>query len=235
MSVTDIMIILNTAIKLVIALSIVEKARRSGMRTLYLLTSVFITSSFVGLFNLESIKNDTLAWSISGITQFLILIFIEQTFYKDKKSPVKIFMIITTPISILAVLIPVYSATIYAVNSTIIAVWFIIVARNAYNEIKDSKFIEDWAKKRYKLIILYSLLDIIANIAIPVLAANPDNTLWMLIVFLSLDGSLIVQFLAWVMPKRIMKFYNRNYIEETQESIEEVTEEELLKQFAAGG
>ncbi len=234
MNSTEIMIILNTSMKLIIALSVVEKARRSGMKTLYFLSSVFITSSFVGIFNMDSIKNLTLAWSISGITQLLILIFIEQTFYKDKKSPFKLFLIIIVPISIITILNPVYSAAIYAINSSIVSVWFIIVAGNAYNEIKDSEFVEDWVKKRYKLIILYALLDIIANIAIPVVAVNPDSTLWMLIVFLSLDGALIVQFLAWVMPKRIMKFYNRNYTEETQESVEEVTEEELLKQFATG-
>jgi hypothetical protein len=57
----------------------------------------------------------------------------------------------------------------------------------------------------------------------------------MLITFLLIDGSLIVQFMAWVMPISLKKFYNRNYHKEEIEQDENISEEEIMKQFAEGG
>lgn len=246
MSLLDNMLILMIVIRLVIGVSLLKKSKKSGMKNLYWLSAVFLINGLNGVFFMDAYMNPTVQWFGAGVTLLCHLVFTVQTFFQNKSSPFKTFFAISVGLSMISVIIAVLvqfgnfidlSSTIpsavYAVNVAITWGWYYIVTKTAYKEVENSKFVEDWVKKRYKLTMLYSLMIIIASILIPLYAEN-QNTSLMLITFLLIDGSLIVQFMAWVMPKSLKKFFNRNFL--TGENIQDdnLSEEEIMMQFAGG-
>lgn len=246
MSLLDNMLILMIVIHLVIGVSLLKKSKKSGMKNLYWLSAVFLINGLNGVFFMDAFMNPTAQWFGAGVTLLCHIVFTVQTFFQNKSSPYKTFFAISICLSIISVFIAILiqfvnftelSSTIpsavYAVNVTITWGWYYVVTKKAYNEIENSKYVEDWVKKRYKLTIVYSLMIILASILIPFYTEN-QNTGLMLITFLLIDGSLVLQFMAWVMPKSLKKFFNRNFL--TGENIQDdnLSEEEIMMQFAGG-
>jgi len=89
--------------------------------------------------------------------------------------------------------------------------WFISIAWKSYSRIALSTTIEDWLKMKYKLIILYSI-----TIIIPLcFYFIPDSTaqgspLIIPMGILAIFGW-IVQYITWVMPEKLVQYFNRNY------------------------
>ncbi|MFX0060430.1 MAG: hypothetical protein ACFE85_13480 [Candidatus Hodarchaeota archaeon] len=109
--------------------------------------------------------------------------------------------------------------------------WLGIVALKYYNSIKTIN-IEPWIKKRYQLIGVGSNIytfSIFFYYFIPYnvlgLYAFPNIIYGYLIVGITLFYS-ICMFIAWVMPKRLKKYYNKNFEKPTES---EYTEEELME------
>jgi hypothetical protein len=115
--------------------------------------------------------------------------------------------------------------------------WLAISAFSAYKLIKDQE-IEPWVKMRYKLITIFSF--IFSFHSIPeffqpagVTWGNPSN-----IVSLQVFGStaiLVVIFslgfsIAWIMPKWLKRFLNRNYIIDKDILIDEKELLNLIRQ-----
>ena len=247
MSLLDNMLIIMIIIRMVIGFSLLQKSYKSGMKNLYWLSAVVLINGLNGVSFMESFMNPTVQWLGAGITLLCHLVFTVQTFFQNKKNPFKIYLAISIALSMLSVIVAaliqfgnftgissIIPSAVYAVNIAITWGWYFMVTKGAYKEVENSKFVEDWVKKRYKLTMVYSLMIIIASILIPLYAEN-QNTGLMLITFLLIDGSLIVQFMAWVMPISLKKFYNRNYHKEEIEQDENISEEEIMKQFAEEG
>jgi len=95
------------------------------------------------------------------IAQILVILFIHNTFYQGEKSPVKFFL----ALSIITGTIDVVWASVksgvgpsfvsFAVTSNWL--WHASIAYKAFHQIAQEKYVEDWVKTRYKLMIAYCI------------------------------------------------------------------------------
>jgi hypothetical protein len=182
---------------------------------------------------------------------FIILnFFIKNTFYKDSKSFLPLIVIIgfiilkifSTTIALLhnfkippTILINPSQLFIYytyvtfiVLEVTIPSIWLACNAFKIYRRLKNYD-IEPWVKKRFLLIAIPSLLfaaSAIASYFMPLEggyeATHPAVSIFVASSFIIFSfGNLI----AWIMPKKLKDFYNRNY--EVPIS-EELSEKDLL-------
>ena len=186
----------------------------------------------------------------SQICLLFLIIFIKNTFYKDSKSFLTPIVIITfivlkvfsTTIALLynfkippTILIRPSQFFIYYTYVTLIvlevtipSIWLACNALKIYRRLKNYD-IEPWVKKRYLLIAIPSLIfaaSAIASYFMPLQggfeATHPVVSIFVASSFIIFSfGNLF----AWVMPKKLKKYYNRNY--EVPIS-EELSEKDLL-------
>lgn len=182
----------------------------------------------------------------------LLVIFTKLTFFKYKKSPFKIFLIILIIVRSIdfiirlnfQISIPIitsldevnliyYYYILFSITISFLLshLWLGIVALKYYYSIKSIN-IEPWIKKRYQLIglssIIYSL-SIFIYYFIPYNVVGPwafPNVIYGYIlvgftIFYSLSA-----FLGWVMPKRLKKFFNKDF---KRPNDKEYSENELLE------
>ena len=186
----------------------------------------------------------------SQLCLLFLIIFIKNTFYKDSKSFLPLIVIITFIVlkifsTIIALLynfkIPpsilinpsqffIYYlyVTLIVLEVTIPSIWLACNALKIYRRLENYD-IEPWVKKRYLLIAIPSLLfaaSAIASYLMPLEggfeATHPVVSIFVASSFIIFSfGNLI----AWIMPKKLKKYYNRNY--EVPIS-EELSEKDLL-------
>ncbi|MFW9939193.1 MAG: hypothetical protein ACFFD5_16230 [Candidatus Thorarchaeota archaeon] len=182
----------------------------------------------------------------------LLLIFTKLTFFKYKRSPFKILLLILIIVRsidfiirlIFKISIPM---TYYLDKSNLIYYFYIlfsitisylfshfwlgIVASKYYNSIKLVN-IEPWVKKRYQLIGIGSIIytfsiflyyfmpyNVIGAFAYP-------NIIYSYIILAFTIFYSIFMYIAWVMPKCLKRFYNKNF---DMPSDKEYSENELIE------
>ncbi|MFX1274236.1 MAG: hypothetical protein ACFFBP_21725 [Promethearchaeota archaeon] len=174
-------------------------------------------------------------------------IFIHKTFYKEKKSPIYIFLALFTVIFIVSII----SALLYVPNSpkdlyymleiltiNIIVIlmffWYGYIAIKQYKELK-TQDIQPWIKRRYQISSMTSFCfgtSGLVYIIFEIINWIPDElyireiNLLIIAILLIIFG--IGSFIAWVMPKSLKKYFNRNF---SIPSEEEMTEDEIMKQM----
>jgi hypothetical protein len=180
-----------------------------------------------------------------GLGEVVMVMFIQKTFYQDRKSPYLIFMIIALAIlgasmymlSIQMAFLPYYSPFNW--------LWLVFVVYQAYKKIATDPAVEDWVKARYKLVIAYSLAALAGPIfTILSLLAFPLPALgaWLfvetniqaagVIILIFTTIGIALEYLAWVMPESFRSYLNRNYKPPVLDSADlGLSEEEIMRRL----
>ncbi len=231
--------------RLIIAIQLTRVGRRQKLPNLLWLAGFFyITGTGDIFFTLSPVTNFPWPFFLAvGLGEIMLVMFIQKTFYQDRKSPYQIFLLIAVAILaadlFYALFLPYYSPFNW--------LWLIWVAYPAYKKIAADPAIEDWVKARYKLIIAYSLAALAAPLytiltlialLIPAMVGwlyAPTSTLVAqvaILVFVTIG--IVLEYLTWVMPEGYRRFLNRNYQPPVQDKAElELSEEEIMRKSKA--
>ena len=178
--------------------------------------------------------------------------FTKFTFYENRKSKFKIILIATT-INFIILVIPkilkelnLYVDFIDSYNGKVLdnvfsITWAVIVfgwltyaGIESYNQIKN-KNVQPWVKKRLLLVIYSSILLMFVSVPdlIDILTGRVFHDYVFYIQITMIATLMVMEFLAWIMPKGLKKFYNRGYIIE-KENETELSEDEIIIQMTEG-
>jgi hypothetical protein len=235
--------------RLIIAVQLTRVGRRQKLPNLFWLAAFFYITSFGDVvLTLSPVTN--LLWPFFlavGLSETMLVMFIHKTFYQDRRSPYLIFMVLA-----LAILAYDMYAIIFIPQFAFLPhynpfnwLWLIVVGNQAYKRIAADRAVEDWVKARYKLIIYYSLVALVAplysilmviGMLSPAFAASffvPTIQLVLQVVILIfVTIGIALEYLAWVMPEKYRKWLNRGYQSPTEDG-EGLSEEEIMSQLKA--
>jgi hypothetical protein len=109
--------------------------------------------------------------------------------------------------------------------------WHFRAGWEAYRVIRKDPQVEDWVKGRYKLMLWYSGLYLLPSLTITLRNLTGIQALTLVMPF-ALITAVIMQFLAWIMPKGFQRWLNRNYQPPVFETVElKQSEEEIMGQL----
>ena len=177
--------------------------------------------------------------------------FTKFTFHKNQKRNFK-WIMITTTINYMIQVIPaiLFHLNIYPyyisyigrlIDNTFSITWAVIVfgwlaysGLKSYNQIKNKK-VQPWIKKRLLLVIYAAVINMFVNV--PNLIDEFTGRIYHDFVFyiqmIIIATIMVMQYLAWIMPKGLKKYFNRGYIIENEDDIG-LSEEEIIKQMTEG-
>jgi len=155
--------------------------------------------------------------------------FTKSTFHIDQNRNF-IWIMVATTINYLIQVIPAFLEH-YNFNDFINSY---IGSLKSYNQIKFKK-VQPWIKKRLLLVIIAAFINMF--VSVPNLIDDITNRIHHDYVFyiqiIMIATIMVMQYLAWIMPKGLKKFFNRGYsIEKEIET--ELSEEEIIKQMSGG-
>lgn len=231
--------------RLIIAVQLTRVARRQKLPNLLWLAAFFYLTGIGDIFaTLAPVTNIYQPFTIlTGVGEIVMVMFIQKTFYQDRKSPFPIFMGLALIVLAADILYAVY----LPYHSPFNWLWLLWAGYQAYRRIVADQAVDDWIKARYKLVIAYSGLSLVAPLwtilfliamVVPTVAAflyAPTNVLIAQVGILAfVTAGIVLQYLAWVMPERYREWLNRNYQPPVQEAVEaNLTEEEIMRQLTA--
>jgi hypothetical protein len=178
--------------------------------------------------------------------------FTKFTFYENRKSFFKSIVILTTVNYIILIFPKILgffnlyeeffmSTTGKILDNVFSITWAVIVfgwlvysGIESYNQIKDKK-VQPWVKKRLLIVIYSAFLLMFVSLPdlIDILTGRIYHDYVFYIQMIMIAIIMIMQYLAWVMPKGLKKFLNRGYILEEEEGIG-LSEEEIIRQMSGG-
>ena len=245
--------IVITVLILLVAISLLVKGKRKGIKGVSILGLCFIALAGI-MFN--RISTDFFPDAItSGKTYFYMIVafyyviyalFTHFTFYGGKNSPIKLIILfnIIAAITMFFLTIsaeltgqwanadtPVQELHInfliaYYINigmNLITTSWRFNTSRISYAEIKENDTVEDWIKLRYKFVMISSILWIIVGMILPILLTINPFSSLLFFAYIGLE------IVSWGAPKKIKAWANRNFTSEDQST--SMSEEEILKQM----
>ncbi len=193
-----------------------------------------------------------ITYSIMFFVYMGINFFTKSTFHKDKNRNFKWIMIATT-INYIIQVIPaiLFHFNLYAdyisytgrlIDNAFSVTWAVIVfgwlaysGLKSYNQIKNKK-VQPWIKKRLLLVIYTALINMFVNV--PNLIDEITNRIFHEYIFyiqiIIIVIFMVMQYLAWIMPKGLKKYFNRDYILEEEEDDTGLSEAEIIKQMTEG-
>ncbi|MFX1398991.1 MAG: hypothetical protein ACFFAS_18345 [Promethearchaeota archaeon] len=236
--------ILFTVIQWIIALTLISRAKKNKINTLYLLAIAIFLEGFSSMVNVESPPIFLLAFIPMNIAVWSHIIFIKLTFYKDRKSPISILLAIIIPISVLQwILSGIHDIglnksflmfffggrLLFSILQVITYGWLAYSFLKTYLKTRNNKMLEPWVKARYLLIITYASAKLVVGLLMPFSPITITPLDWIFIPMAVAAFTVMPSlFLAWVMPKGLKKWLNRNFIIKEEEIF---SEEELMKQL----
>ncbi len=234
----DILTIFMLIVDVLFVLAAVQLTRIATVKrlpNLYWLAGNFALAGLSGLIGyLTSVPIiNTLGLILSSLCTIL---FVQKTFYRDRKSPFLILIAIVAVSGIFQVYytyVPHPSGiTLTYFGYTIIWGWQALIAYQTYRTISPDRTVEDWVKARYLMWMSYTLIIFLLGVKFffPYTPSNAERVISSILIFLT--G--IAQYLTWVMPEPLRLWLNRNYkpvVPETLKSFSDMTEEELLQQI----
>ena len=176
------------------------------------------------------------------LTMTVGLIFIDRTFYQDRKSPFKLLLVLTLILgaftnmsfimferSIIAqreVAFFIHNIFVGALF-VIFGLWSFIAAAGSLKSFSSSDAVEPWVKGRYRLVKFYSICIILVGAFTPFTPVE-GTVNWALLVILVANILRIAgETITWIMPKFLKKYFNRGFT--STDIIEELSEEEILE------
>ena len=238
-----ILLILFIVSLLVVGIFFLIKGNQNKMKNLIVtgIGFIAIVIGFIGsfIFNLGAVFQEVFVF----IGFVLIVVFTNLTFYKGRKSKAKVVLIVTVFLGIIQLILMTlqvhFSISTYYFRVTLdvpftflVFNWMAWSSYSAYQKIKN-KNIQPWIKVRYKLVAFVSFILSFNNIPeyfqpIGTTWGDPDNIISLAVFGTTAVISVIFAIgfsLAWMMPNRLKKFFNRNYQLFDEK---EYTEEELM-------
>lgn len=161
------------------------------------------------------------------LTQAALILFNQDTFYKDKPSPAGWFwaaFVLTGAGTIYGVIVS--SSNVeqspwvasYLISQFLIWSWHAQTAYQAWSGIANEPTVEDWVKTRYLLIPAYSITFLIGSVASAVriiftggAGADTLGIAATAVTLISQFLSVLLQYHAWVMPASFRDWLNRDY------------------------
>lgn len=221
MNITFIVLTVFTLTHLWIAVQLVLTARKSNQRNLYWLAGLFALVVCYSFFTptAESPLSNYWVFHLGLIAgNFCLAMFIHTTFYRDRKSPVYIFL----GMVVLAFVVDIYALAVNDLNlagiMTIVGfinwTWHLVVARSAYGTVAADPSVENWIKARYRLMIVYIPLMMLITMQVTVSYTASIINLVLPPILLPISliiiiASIVLQFLVWVMPEPFRLWLNR--------------------------
>jgi hypothetical protein len=146
-----------------------------------------------------------------------MVLFIHQTFYRDRKSPLRFLLgsaLVIFGIGIgLGVGMSANRISGIPIFNPLIWGWLAFVAYQTYQRLAADRYVEDWIKARYRLMITYGLLQLVAVLLLltEFLMLGPVALSIVTISDITISVvAIILQYLVWVMPEPFRKWLNRN-------------------------
>jgi len=186
------------------------------------------------------------------LSSFFLLLFTDRMFFVGKKSPLITFLIIITIVSLGYVFIKLFLGVfqddwqMIAFNNLLVSIiisipgyWFGYLVLKQYNNIKN-KNLEPWIKMRFLIAGVGALLEgsigwisyMIVISQIP--GVDPSGNFELLALFIYALILIIFSigfFIAFVMPERLKKYFNRNYKTFDDKGL---SEDEIMKKMGGG-
>ena len=229
-----------------VGVNLINRAKKTKLVNLYALALTLFCETIGYLFYTSIFNNIFLFYIFISVMWFPFIIFVEKTFYQDKKSPFKIFLVLTTFLSIITcVIIGIYQfgpvqdlntlfigRILFSTVMGITVAWLLYASFTSYIKIKSVEGVEPWIKSRYLLVFLYTFGQLGIAITWPFFPYDKSINAPYMIGALCLVVLILGQFLAWVMPTGFKRWLNRNY--KSVEEEEDLSEEEIMKSFKEG-
>ncbi len=233
--------------RLIIAIQLTRVGRRQKLPNLLWLAAFFYITAVGDILLTFSPFNNVLLkpfFVAAGLGEVMMVMFVQKTFYQDRKSPFLIFMLLALGVlaadALYAQFIPYHSPFNW--------LWLIWAGYQAYKRIAADRTVEDWVKMRYKLVIAYAAVSLVGPIWTMMSLIGtyivPSFLIWLLAptpILVAQVGTLVfatigivMQYLAWIMPEKYRAWLNRNYQPPVREEAESnLTEEEIMRQLQA--
>jgi hypothetical protein len=176
------------------------------------------------------------------ITMVIGLVFIDRTFYQDRKSPFKLLLALTLVLGTLTVVsFIIFERSIIierniafllhnifvGADFAIFGLWSFIAASGSLKSFSSSDAVEPWVKGRYRLVKFYSVCIILVG-SLTLFTPVEGTVNWALLVILVANILRIAgETIAWIMPNFLKKYFNRGYT--SVDLSEELSEEEILE------
>jgi hypothetical protein len=235
----DILIWIMIIIRIVIGVSLTRAALRQNVRNLLWLGAVFFANGLFTIFSFQAWDSPFLFHLGILLAQVCLVLFIQQTFYRGRRSPWGMFMAITLVGGLVDLWIDAGSSIEISSNTPMYVVtscnwlWHTVIAYQAYRAAVRDRAVEDWVKARYRLMIAYCCITVLVTILalVQLVLGIPPGALTAVQV-LFVIGSIVLQYLVWVMPERFRQYLNRNYQpSEFEAAALEQSEEEIMRQL----
>jgi len=217
------------------------KTWRETKKTNLLLLVIFFFMNALTLFFL--VFGNLMLYDVNTIITMVIgLIFIDRTFYQDRKSPFTLLLVLTIVLGSLTII----SFTMFELSIileknvafllhnifvgadfAIFGLWSFIAASGSLKAFSSSDAVEPWVKGRYRLVKFYSICIILVG-SLTLFTPVEGTVNWALLVILVANILRISgETLAWIMPNFLKKYLNRGYA--AVDLSEELTEEEIME------
>ena len=176
------------------------------------------------------------------LTMTVGLIFIDRTFYQDRKSPFKLLVTLTLILGALTnISFIMFERSIISQREVaffihnifvgalfvIFGVWSFIAAASSLKVFNSSDAVEPWVKGRYRLVKFYSTCIILVGSFTPFTPVEGTINWALLVILVANILRIAGETIAWIMPNFLKKYYNRGYT--TTALIEELSEEEIME------
>ena len=236
---SSILFVVLTVIRVVIAILLTRTGLHKETRSVIWLAGLFYLTIIFSLSGAGVPIPLPLVIVFQGLGQACLVMFLATTFYNHRSSPMSFFMGLTILATIVALVISLtHSILLFSVQATAYAVvviaqignwiWNAVAARQGLKDVSQDKYVEDWVKSRYRLMVIYSLVFLIPCSLAPFVSVVPQGVV--LLVFLIAFSVLVVQYLVWGMPEFFRNYLNRHYkpMSLDMNKIMSMSEEEIM-------
>jgi hypothetical protein len=233
---SDLLILVMVGIRLAIALSLTRLGRRQGQRPLLWLALAFYANGLSNIFLTSELMPNLLLFALGLlISQPALVMFTRQTFYQGQPSPWRLFMAISVAGPLLsaglvstgggfALLLP------GAAGAFLNWSWHTWSAWRARRALAGDPYVEPWVKGRYACIVLYGLIMMLSVLLLPLRDMTVQVPVLSVLQVLVAIAALVLQYLAWCMPRWLRAYLNRGYAASPADDEPLLSEEELLPQ-----
>lgn len=240
MVVFDILIVAQTILRFAVAVALTRVVRRRpDMKNLRWLAISFWANALTNIFLATFLESPVIFAVGVLIVQPSLVMFIHETFYRDRRSPYLFFLILAIIVSLANLMMKALggnadlATTLSAIQTAVVWLWHAMVAYRAYASLAKQRFVEDWVKARYRMMVTYAALAVVVQTAVLRLyLPEPWASIISISAFLCAVTSVVFQFLVWVMPERFRRWLDRNYQAPADGDVEfGMSEEEVMREL----
>lgn len=229
-----ILLIVTLLIRFLIGIRLFASAKINNLPNLRWLAGYFFANAFIVIFSPHPYNPlGSLPFSLALfvlpllLTQAALILFNQDTFYKDKESPARWFWMafgITSIGTIYGVAVSPSNAAqspwvaTYIISQFLIWSWHAQIAYRAWTGLINEPTVEDWVKSRYILIPTYSAAFLIGSVGTVVrivftggAGADAVGIAAAAVTLIAQFVSVVLQYLVWVMPESFRAWLNRDY------------------------